>query len=82
MTRHRHFAARLTIAGALLALSSSFGAMAQGAGESALADGYAASEPAITSDLSKVPDFTPVLSARPYKVSWQQQLLSYRSGSC
>ncbi len=76
MKRHHHLAAALLFAGAFLALSSSLGANAQGAGEGDVIDSYGASD--ITSDLSNVPDFTPVLPAKPYKVSWQNRLLSYQ----
>jgi hypothetical protein len=76
MKRHRHLTARLLIAGAFLALSSSLGANAQGADGGDVMDTYDASD--ITSDLSNVPDFTPVSPAKPYKVAWQNQLLSYQ----
>jgi len=76
MKRHHPLAAAPLIAGAFLALSSSLGANAQGAGQSSITDTYDASD--ITSDLSNVPDFVPVSPAKPYKVAWQNRLLSYQ----
>ena len=79
MKRHRHFTPPLLIAGTFLALSPLLGIQVQGADESALADTYGASDLSITSDLSNVPDFVPVSPAKPYKVAWQNQLLSYQA---
>ena len=78
MKRHHHLAARTPASPARSSRSRLPWAPMPRAPEGALADTYAASELSITSDLSNVPDFTPVSPAKPYRVAWQNQLLSYQ----